>query len=391
MDDSILEKIYRTTLKFLGPSSLEETYANIVQGAIDLVEGDEGRMLLQEGDDFNIVYISSPGASYPQEVRKKGYVYTAFTKRQSFCIKENQIRLIYPEIADRGIKSAVFIPLSYKSKSIGVLVIQSYKTEHFSSQELGILKLFGSMASLAVRKTQLHEETEKALHARDLFFSMAAHELRTPITTIYGYSQLLNNKTQGKDTVESRWIQSLHAESYRLTLLVQDLLEINRIRTNCSQFFLKECSLREMVCRATDNFKFNHPNRQIIVKDLLNNKSDIVIGDFDKLLQVVNNFLDNAAKFSPPESDIVLSLTSHLNDLTISIKDNGTGISKMERMKIFEEYYRGKDTNVEGMGLGLYLAKNIIKYHHGIIKLHSKINQGTTIEVSLPKPGVYHK
>lgn len=385
MESSILEKIYRAVLKFLASTDPDETYAIVVQEAIRLVNGDAGRIVLEEDGEFKIVYTSAPIAELPKVVRKKGWIYTSFTKHQAFLVTREQIAAVYPDIAELGIQSGLLIPLSFRGKAIGVLAVESYKPETFTTKELEILKLFGSIVTLRIKNVQLYFEMKKSLENRDLFISLAAHELRTPITTIYGYSQLLYEKTKNKNSVESRWISSLHAESYRLTLLIKDLLEINHIRAGNLNYSLKECSLREVVERAVDNFRFNSPKKEVILNDNLGKRKDVIVGDFDKLLQVIINLLDNASKFSSEETPIIVNLDSRLRNLIIQVKDQGQGIPKKDLPKIFEGFYKGKDTTNEGMGLGLYLCKNIIEEHRGDIHLHSKVGKGTIAEIQLPR------
>lgn len=238
------------------------------------------------------------------------------------------------------------------------------------------------MASLAIRKTQLYDESKKALEVRDLFISMAAHELRTPITTISGYSQLLYSKLGGSASVESRWISDLAWETLRLTHLVNELLEVDRIKGGQFQYTFEECSLREIIRRAISDFHFIHPEHKVILEDKLNG-GDLVIGDFDKLLQLVINLLDNAAKFTPPEKEINLTLNFKSSYIIFTVKDQGHGITGKDLPQVFEKYYRGEVIK-EGMGIGLFLVKNIVNQHHGTINIFSKENRGTRVKIKLP-------
>lgn len=349
-----------------------------------LVRGDEGRILLGEGGEFKLVYASTPEAQIPRIVRKRGYAYTAFSKRKAFVVDEDEMSKVYPEVTSRGLKSFLFLPLSYRGKSIGVLVINSFKKERFTSRELDILRLFGSMASLAIRKTHLYNELRRALGVRDLFISMASHELRTPLTTVNGYIQLLHSRLAGADTQESRWIEELSWEAYRLTGLVNELLEANRIKQGQLNYNWSECSLKEVVSRVLLSFKFNHPGHRILFKDRLEGKSDRVIGDFDKLLQVFTNLLDNATKYSAKGSEVILELRAKGPCLVILVKDRGTGINGKDLPRVFEEFHRATKTK-GGMGLGLYLTNNIIKQHHGSVEIKSKVNIGTVVVVKLPR------
>lgn len=383
--NNILEEIYEAGLKFLEPLTPQKTYATIVEEAIKLVNGDDGLIILKDGDGLKTVYGSSPLASQVKP-RKKGYTYEAFKKRKINILHTENFKRDHPEIAKIGVKSAIFIPLSYKKKSIGVLVIRSFKYEnYFTSNEPDVLKLFGSMASLAIRKTQLYDEAKKTLSSRDLFISMAAHEFRTPLTSINGYVHLLYNKLSKENNVEARWVKELMFETTRFTNLVNELLEISRIQAGKLQFVFKEYSLNAAIKQAVNNFHFNYPQRKVIYQDNIPKEKDKAIYDFEKILQVITNLLDNAAKYSSPNTNIAVTLNFKSPYLILHVIDRGKGIEKKDLPLIFKDFYKGGKNEEEGMGIGLYLAKNIITKHKGKINIYSKIGKGTIVEVKLPR------
>lgn len=382
--DNALEKIYKAGLKFLVPLTPEETYRLIVQEAVKLVKGAGGAILLEEEGELRRVYRLAPASPPAVRVRKTGFAYQSYRYRRVILADTKELNKAHPEIVKRGIKSSIFIPIYYGNKSMGVLTIRSTNGGHFKETEAAILKLFGSMASLAIRKTQLYDEAKKAIEIRDLFLSMAAHEFRTPLTTISGYVQLLSNKFPKDINPQSRWIEELVWETGRLTSLVNELLEISRIKGGQFQYVWRECHLKQVIERAISDVHFSYPKRTITFIDKLKIRQDVVIGDFGKLLQVVINILDNAAKFSSGVTVISVTLKSRGSDLVIIIKDSGQGIQNKELPKIFEGFYRGNNA-IQGMGLGLFLAKNVMVQHHGYIDIRSKVGKGTTVELTLPR------
>lgn len=381
----ILEKINKAALKFLTPLTPQETYAIIVKEAIKLGNVEYGTIHLEQEGRLERVYASLP-ILYQIIPRKDGNTYKAFNERR-IIIDDNIDRLtkIHPQLKQLGIRQSIFIPLSYRNKSIGVFVISTRKKENFNTKEFDALKLFGSMATLAIRKAQLYSETIKALETRDLFIAMAAHELRTPITTIHGYTQLLQRRLSGKNVSESRWIKELSWETQRLILLVNELLEVNRIKEGQLRYVWKECSIKTILQRSIANLSFTHPDRKILLQDRINSSPDIVIGDSDKLIQVFNNILENAAKFSPSSTNIIVSLRVTARHFVVTVKDKGKGIDEQHLSKVFDGFYRKAKDTEQGMGLGLFLAKNIVKIHHGSTNIRSKLNKGTIVEVKLPK------
>ncbi len=382
MEDTTLRKIYKSVLHFLQPLTAGETNKIIVHEGVKLVSASYGSLILEQNDNLIEVYTTLP--FHPQR-RKRGYTYQAFTKQEVIIKHAEEFGRYHPKVKKLGVKSDIFLPLINKGKSIGVLILNSPKTEELSRKDLELLLLFGSLASLTIRKTELYEEVKNALETRDLFISMAAHELRTPLTTINGYIQLLLSRLPKGDSPESRWTQELYWESRRLSLLINELLEVNRIKRGEFQYHLRECNLTTIINRAVGNFNVTYPTRQINFQNYLEGKPDLVIGDFDKLLQVVNNLIENAIRYSSDSTSINIILKERTEDLVIQVKDQGKGISKKDIARVFDLFYRSERESIEGMGLGLYLVQSIIKEHHGEVKVHSKIGKGTTISVILPK------
>ncbi len=235
------------------------------------------------------------------------------------------------------------------------------------------------------RKKEMYSKTKSALDARDFFISMAAHELRTPLTTINGYIQLLYSRTHDKNTTESKWIKNLLWESQRLTLLINELLEVDRIKKGELHYYWDYHHIKMIIERALNNLAFTYPKRNILYTDNLGSENDTFIGDFDKILQAITNLLENAAKFSPSDTKIVLSLSSNKNDLIITIQDFGSGIPEEILPKLFEGYTVHHAHDTQGMGLGLYLVKNILKLHKGTIEIKTKEKVGTTVIITIPK------
>lgn len=382
--ENILEKIDKSALRFLEPLTPEETYKIICEEAKHLMNGQDASIILDVKGELTRVYSTTKDIA-DVKWRKKGFTYKAFTQNKTIVSSTSELKKSHPESIESGIHSVVFIPLSYKNKPIGVLQVRSTVNQEFTKEKLEILKLLGSMATMAIKKTQLYDETKKALETRDLFISMAAHEFRTPLTTINGYMQLLQHKMKDKNTTESRWINHVAWETIRLTQLVNELLEVNKIKSGHFQYILKECNIKEIIKRAIESFHFKYPNRIVILTDKIKDNGQIVIGDFNKLLQVFNNLLDNAAKFSPTNTPIGLYIKSDKSHIMVCIKDKGKGIDKSEIPLIFEGFYKSDKSIENGMGIGLFLSKNIIKNHHGLLQLNSKLNKGTTAEVHLPK------
>ena len=317
--------------------------------------------------------------------RKKGRTYQAFLKKEASYYKVQKVAEPHPQLIRMGIKTCIYIPLHYQGNAIGVMNILSLKETSYSSQELNFLKLFGSLASLAINKAQLYSETKTSLENQNLFLSLASHEIKTPLTAILTYIQVLERKAEAAGADHLGIVQKLHSEAKRLTYLVAELLDKRDPNLTLKSYSWKKCDLRELIERAVTNFSFVHPTHEVIFRDLVSTKEAFVWGDFDKLLQVFTNILDNSGKYSPPTSKIKITLKDQGSVFRISIKDLGKGIEKTEVKNLFQKYYRSLSETQEGLGLGLYIVKTIVANHQGTMKITSKVGVGTTFSVLLPK------
>lgn len=384
---SIIEKINKSALRFLVPLTLENTYETIVDEAVKLVGAMYGSIVLEQNGELVRVLSSSPIA-YKTVNRRRGFTHESFKEKKVIVVDISEIGQIHPELIEAGIKTTIFIPMSYRRKPIGVLTVNLASKPKGLGEHLDVLKLFGSMASLAIRKAQLSDETKKTLEIRDLFLSMAAHELRTPLTTITVYLELLKKKVgQMQDQTLIRWSDELSSEAHRLSLLINELLVVNRIKSGELQYVLKTCNLKDILNRAFINFSSTYPNRIIDYKDCVPGDNAYIIGDFDKLIQVFINIFGNAAKFSSSNTNVIVELDRQKNDYIVKIQDLGKGIPKEDMQRVFEGFYKGQ-SHMEGMGIGLFLAKNIIDKHRGEISIRSRLNQGTVVKIKLPETKV---
>lgn len=383
-DEQVIEKVYAASLNFLVPETLEETYVVIIEEAMKLVKGEFGSIFLAEKGELQRVYATTP-EFYKVVPRKNGYTFTVFKSRVPKVLSAVDMDIAHPEFKIIGTRSDIMIPLSLNDKSMGVLTIMSRKDKNFATEDMNMLKLFGPLASLAIRKAQHSNEIFKAIETRDLFISMASHELKTPLTAINGYTQLLKTKLTNKDSSEGRWVDQLSWECLRMTILIKELLAVNQIKSGKIPYEWEEISLNEVVTRIKSDCAFVYPHREIVFKNELIGKKDKVVGDFDKLLQVFNNLIENAVKFSDSTSKVYVSLKVINQFFNISVKDSGIGIETSDLPQVFDQYFTSKSHTREGMGIGLFIVKDIIEQHKGTIRIMTKLQRGTKIEFRLPK------
>lgn len=384
-----LEKLYSLSLHFINPLSLEQTYKIIADEAKQLLNAEYSTILIYSGKSLVRVFSTSPVIAKTQ-VRQSGRTYKVFRTGQPFIVKVRKPKDINSAQYMLHVKSIIFIPLTIQKQTIGVINVLSRRDYKLKSHDLLSLHIFGAMVSLCIQNAYLFEESKRALEMRDLFFAAASHELKTPTTTIKLYGQLVKKEIERRNMPNPDWMRILLHETERVTKLVNQFLLVNKIKTGHLEFQFKETNLKEILYHALIEFKANHPHK-ISLNDNLNGKNDYLLADSDKLLEAIINVLDNAAKYSPQESKITISLAYKSPNFVVTIRDHGQGISKKDLKDIFNIFVKGTSNVKEGIGLGLFLTKSIVEGHHGKININSKVNEGAMIKIILPDISVTNK
>jgi signal transduction histidine kinase len=216
------------------------------------------------------------------------------------------------------------------------------------------------------------------------FMSIASHQLRTPLTTLLGYSELLLTRPL-TESQKKEFLGFINEESIRLSKIVDDLLDVSRIESEKDFAFVKEpLQLAEVLVKNSRFYSRAETGHRIITHTEQN--LPIVNADGEKIGQLIQNLLDNAIKYSPG-GDIVCRAFVKDNMVWISVQDHGIGISQQDLPQIFDKFYRverEETAHVSGTGLGLSIAKYIVESHGGKIEIQSELGKGTTISFGLP-------
>ncbi len=381
-DDYVVD-IYKSAVKLLTPASLPETYHIIIAEAIALVGAQYGSIFISDGPELKRVFSTLP-ENIQGHFTTSIYTARAFSTQKPLIIPAKQFFKNLDSLKiSRG--QVVLIPLVNDGKSFGVLTAKSLKEVPIDHRRVEALALFGSIAALAITKSRLFDELGEALKTRDLFISMASHELKTPVTAIKGFSQLICNKVSSGERPPDFWCQQLNAEVDRMTRLVSELLQLNQIKAGKLHFNFQSFNFREAVYQAIFDLNQLHPDYLIKVHDHTKGKSDKIAGDRDKLLQAIINLISNAIKYSPIGSKVGIALHADDENIFFEVSDQGPGMDKEILEHLFDEFYRGPNQKKEGLGIGLYLTKKIVEAHKGKISVQSKLNKGTKITITLPQ------
>lgn len=337
--------------------------------------------------------------NYPSDPRNKNAIYDTLrtgkpilvkkvtAKWLNFAARYQREREILKEL---GVKSFIFAPLMSRGKSIGVLTVVSSKPNFsYSEEDLTLAYELADRAGIAVDKARLFSEAQEALRTRDEFLSIASHELKTPLTSILLNLQLIlhkihnatNQKIEMKEIEEM--IQISKRQSNRLARLISDLLNISLISTGRLQLEREKVNLSDLIHDVLKRFEVQLKRARMKVEW---GKDQKVVGNYDKirLEQVITNLLSNSIKYGK-NKPITLEVKREDNNAVVSIKDRGIGIKKKDLSLIFERFKRGINSkDFKGLGVGLYISRQIIESHDGALTVESKEGKGSTFTLRLP-------
>lgn len=239
-----------------------------------------------------------------------------------------------------------------------------------------------SLILLAIEDITERKQLEQQ---KDEFISIASHELKTPITSVKAYAQILGQRFRKIDDYKSaELVEKMDSQLDKLTDLITDLLDVTKIETGRIQYDETYFDFNELVEAVIEDVQ-RTTKKHRISRELPS--KIMVYGDHDRLGQVITNFISNAIKYSPRADEIIVSASVDKAKLTLAVQDYGLGLGKGDQSKIFERFYRvsGTDQNTyPGLGLGLYISSEIIKRHRGRVWVESKKNTGSTFYFSLP-------
>jgi two-component system, chemotaxis family, CheB/CheR fusion protein len=254
--------------------------------------------------------------------------------------------------------------------------MSSYGRAIIQNEDGRAKRMVGVMYDITQRK--------KLEQQKDEFIAIASHELRTPMTSIKGYAEILQDKFQRQNDPEnSELMNRLNDRIDHLVKLIQDLLDTSKIAEGNLPLDLTLFDLNQLIRDHVEELSFVYFNPIIINESII----APIRADQERIKQVLTNLISNAVLYSPQGAEIVITTEAVQGGVQVTVKDYGVGISKDMQDKIFDRFFR--ITNLEshvtqGMGLGLYISAGIIHRHGGSITLESKPGQGSSFSFTLP-------
>ena len=226
-----------------------------------------------------------------------------------------------------------------------------------------------------------------AEEARNAFVAQATHELRMPLTNIRLYTESALEDGEGDTAMLAKCLNVINQESRRLERIVGDMLSVAEIEAGTLKLRQSDVRLETLFDELRDDYEAQAREREIELVFNLPPKLPVILGDRDKITLALHNLIGNALKYTPPKGTVTITVEADEHQLSVEVSDTGIGINDEECELVFEKFYRSKDrriANITGSGLGLALAREVIRLHRGDITVRSQIDQGTTFTLTVP-------
>lgn len=289
-------------------------------------------------------------------------------------------------------ESALAVPLESQGAALGVLIVGRRTPDPFRPDQVSLLCAAGQQVALALLRLRAAERL------RTEFLSMACHEIRTPLSALQGFTELMLSRDVPPSD-QRDWLNLMHQEAVRLATLVEEMLDMTRIESGTVRLNLALVQLCEVVSRVVRLLDGDGRRVQLVIE-----RAPTVLADGDKLAQVVTNLLRNALDYSPPERPVEVEVahrclgakgreagTDAAHDcraaVSLAVRDDGIGMKAEELSHAFQPFFRADASRQllpEGNGLGLAIAKAIVERHQGRLWARSRPGRGSTFGFCLP-------
>ncbi|MBA2395158.1 MAG: PAS domain-containing sensor histidine kinase [Ktedonobacteraceae bacterium] len=293
---------------------------------------------------------------------------------------------LFALVGTLSLRSYMGVPLIARGKTIGAMTFSSIQPHrHYTNDDLLFAQEVARRIALALDNVHLYKEAQNAIRLRDEFIATASHELRTPITSLKMYTQVLQKRfaRQGDESM-NRSLMKMDAQIGKLTLLIEDLLDVSKLELGKVAFRQEAFNLNEVIAEIVEHVQSISTRHTIHIEG----KSTLPLwGDKERIGQVLTNLLINAIKYSPHADTVLVHIVQEQAMVIVKVQDFGIGIAKEHQQQIFERFYRVNDPEEKtypGLGIGLHIAYEIIMRHGGTMYVESEKGKGSSFCFTLP-------
>ena len=280
------------------------------------------------------------------------------------------------------------VPIVQDGEITGLITLETQQNVEINREDIAFVERLADRAAVAIKNAKLYQAIHAANKAKSDFISLVAHELRVPMTSIKGYTDLMNAGLAGPlSDQQKQFLEVIRRNLTRMSSLISDLSDINHIESGRMKFDRKPFDLREVVADVADSLRERINTRQQSLHIDIEDELPLVFADATRIGQVISNLMSNANKYTPEGGEIVVRAWPNGRSAYVSIQDNGLGISEEDQQKLFTQFFRAEDKAVReqpGWGLGLSIVRRMVEAQDGEITFESELGAGSTFTFTVP-------
>lgn len=280
--------------------------------------------------------------------------------------------------------SYLAVPVVSKSGAvIGGLFYGHPEPGKFTEEHEKLVVGVANQASVALDNAKLYDEIQKLNSKKDEFIGLASHELKTPVTSLTGYLQIISKRLPDTDMNKS-FVDKALVQIRKLSNLISDLLDVSKIESGELPLAYSTFDMVTFVRETIEQFQYGVRSHYIALDT--NENSLMISADRQRIEQVMINLLSNAVKYSPKADLVNVTVVGGPQSITVRVQDFGMGIKKEQQERIFSRFYRVEDmaSHISGLGIGLFISRQIVSRHHGSLSVESEAGKGSVFSFELP-------
>jgi signal transduction histidine kinase len=282
-------------------------------------------------------------------------------------------------------KSMMAVPLRGRDRLLGgLLFISSTETRRYGPGDLDLAKELALRAALAIDNARLYETARRATQLRDDLLGIVAHDLRNPLSAILMQAARLHRRGAGPERRDRKPVDAIERAAGRANRLIQDLLDVTRMEAGRLAVEPTRLAARQVASNCLEAQETLASSASVALRlDVPENLPEIW-ADRDRLLQVFENLIGNAVKFTPPGGLVTVAAAPQDGDVQFSVADTGEGIAPDDLPHVFDRFWQARKAERRGAGLGLPIVKGIVEAHGGRIWVESTPGRGSTFFFTIP-------
>ena len=358
------------------------------------LDSQTGRLFIRSQKNFNQLANKSLRIK-PENLERKGFQAATIKNKVE---PDADISTIFQNTLVRWEISLVVPIKSVNEELYGFILLGNKKSgTRFSTEDVDLLKDIGINAGSTIERIKLQEQLirgkveieklEELNQHKSLFVSNVSHELKTPLTSIKIFAEMLLGNEKGLSNKSKGHLEIIEGETDRLKRLINNVLDFSKIEKGVQCYSFREIGLNKIVKDVIEMMRYTLKMKGFNLETKIGNFNDLIYGDADAITEAIENIISNAIRFSTDKKEITISTYTENNFVCVSVKDIGIGINHSDFEKIFDPFFRSenvKTKKIDGTGLGLPIVKHIIDEHKGKISIESTPEVGSIFTLCFP-------